>query len=107
MVRLGRHVSSHTCVVNWDMLQPQTRTVMANTDSVCAGCKRTGRSTSGGCTHAGDLEQNSVSGCCELGRSRAERDSERKPRDAGYDVFVEGHWRNHGTSKVRHMNRSK
>ena len=95
LLRLGRYLARYTRVVNWYKYQNESEKVVACTDSDCVGCRRTRRSTSGGCIQRGQhtlkfwsktqavVARSSAEaelGCSSEGESRSSRD----------DVVVEG-----------------
>ena len=53
LVRIGRYFVRYPRVVNSYKYQNESENVVACTDSEWAGCRRTRRSTSGGCIHRG------------------------------------------------------
>ena len=94
LVRLGRYLVRFPRVVNWYKYKNESEDVVACIDSDWAGCRRTRRSTSGGCIHRGQhmLEAWSKTHAA-VPLSSAERNtgcsSENKSRGSGDDVIVE------------------
>ena len=95
LVRLGRYLARYPRVVNWYKYQNKSEKVVACTDSDWAGCRRSRRSTSGGCIHRGQhmlmfCSKNTDSGGFEFSRSRTGCSSQGKSRSARGDIVVEG-----------------
>ena len=95
VLRLGRYLARYPRVVNWYKYQNASEKVVVCTDSDWAGCRRTRRSTSGGCIHRG-LHMlkfwSKTQAVVALSSAEAEigRSSEGESRSSRNDVVVEG-----------------